>query len=228
MDRYKSKEWQEKRDKIIIRDNFTCQNKSCNSLNPSKGMVDIISPINGCIEQHNYSNSHESTYRIISNELTVDIGFAGLWITMPIMQVHHKRYVVGKELWEYDDNDLITLCKDCHTTFHQNHKIDIYDNFGKEIISSQLYNVQDIDLDPNINHNFKPWIFINNSLKEHSSSKVIKAFISRYFIEMESMNNDDILTEADKIEQNFFKTYLPNYIFEVKIITNKPIDLFKK
>lgn len=30
------------------------------------------------------------------------------------MQVHHKRYVAGKEPWEYDDCDLEALCRKCH------------------------------------------------------------------------------------------------------------------
>jgi hypothetical protein len=31
------------------------------------------------------------------------------------LQVHHKRYLSGKKPWEYDSDDLATLCEDCHT-----------------------------------------------------------------------------------------------------------------
>ena len=31
------------------------------------------------------------------------------------LQIHHKRYVNGKDVWDYDSNDLQTLCKRCHT-----------------------------------------------------------------------------------------------------------------
>lgn len=30
------------------------------------------------------------------------------------MHVHHMRYEEGKKPWEYDDDDLITLCDNCH------------------------------------------------------------------------------------------------------------------
>ena len=30
------------------------------------------------------------------------------------LHVHHKRYVEGKNPWEYSDEDLITLCEECH------------------------------------------------------------------------------------------------------------------
>lgn len=30
------------------------------------------------------------------------------------LQVHHTLYKTGKEPWDYEDNELITLCKECH------------------------------------------------------------------------------------------------------------------
>lgn len=30
------------------------------------------------------------------------------------LQVHHKTYKSGSEIWDYDDGELITLCSDCH------------------------------------------------------------------------------------------------------------------
>ena len=35
-----------------------------------------------------------------------------------LMQVHHKRYIINKYAWEYDDCDLVTLCQDCHSKVH--------------------------------------------------------------------------------------------------------------
>ena len=35
------------------------------------------------------------------------------------LQVHHKEYRKGKEPWDYDDDDLITLCDECHETNHK-------------------------------------------------------------------------------------------------------------
>lgn len=35
-----------------------------------------------------------------------------------ILHVHHMYYVEGKEVFDYDDDALITLCEDCHNKFH--------------------------------------------------------------------------------------------------------------
>lgn len=35
------------------------------------------------------------------------------------LHVHHRRYVKGRKPWEYDNTDLISLCEECHTLFHQ-------------------------------------------------------------------------------------------------------------
>lgn len=32
-----------------------------------------------------------------------------------ILNVHHKKYVFGKEIWDYDNDDLITVCEYCHS-----------------------------------------------------------------------------------------------------------------
>ncbi len=34
------------------------------------------------------------------------------------LQVHHKRYISGLALWEYDVSDLEVLCEDCHREQH--------------------------------------------------------------------------------------------------------------
>lgn len=43
-----------------------------------------------------------------------------------ILQVHHKRYVSGKKPWQYSNNDLITLCINCHKEEHLINKIKTY------------------------------------------------------------------------------------------------------
>jgi hypothetical protein len=32
--------------------------------------------------------------------------------------VHHKRYVKGRNVWEYDDDELVVLCEPCHEEEH--------------------------------------------------------------------------------------------------------------
>ena len=34
------------------------------------------------------------------------------------LQVHHKHYIKGRLAWEYEDNNFITLCRDCHKGVH--------------------------------------------------------------------------------------------------------------
>ncbi len=36
-----------------------------------------------------------------------------------VLNVHHKRYIIGKKAWEYDDSDLVTLCEHCHSKVHE-------------------------------------------------------------------------------------------------------------
>lgn len=35
-----------------------------------------------------------------------------------VLQVHHKRYILGRRPWEYDPSDCETLCKGCHAREH--------------------------------------------------------------------------------------------------------------
>jgi len=34
--------------------------------------------------------------------------------TQTELQIHHKKYITGKNPWEYDAKELITLCVNCH------------------------------------------------------------------------------------------------------------------
>lgn len=34
------------------------------------------------------------------------------------LNVHHKVYHPGRRAWEYEDDELITLCEDCHERLH--------------------------------------------------------------------------------------------------------------
>lgn len=35
------------------------------------------------------------------------------------LHVHHKRYVAGRKVWEYADNELSVLCESCHARHHE-------------------------------------------------------------------------------------------------------------
>ena len=34
------------------------------------------------------------------------------------LEVHHIRYIRGREIWDYEDGDLVSLCEDCHEGIH--------------------------------------------------------------------------------------------------------------
>lgn len=39
--------------------------------------------------------------------------------TEEMLNVHHKHYIKGKKIWEYDDENLITLCEICHKSIKE-------------------------------------------------------------------------------------------------------------
>lgn len=39
------------------------------------------------------------------------------------LHVHHKRYVKGRRIWEYDSNELVVLCHECHEVAHHDQEI---------------------------------------------------------------------------------------------------------
>lgn len=128
---YQQNKWKERRSEILIRDNYTCQ--CCHTFNPQLGMVELYRKDNMSLEQHWYESSPgSSTYHIASTAtgLTITLEFGKTWLVLPILQVHHKRYVENKEIWDYQDSDLITLCKECHSLIHENISIPICDGEG--------------------------------------------------------------------------------------------------
>ncbi|GEM_PF-6008465 len=52
--------------------------------------------------------------------------FAALKGVIRKMNVHHKKYIEGKMAWEYEPNDLITICEECHQRIHIEGKIPFY------------------------------------------------------------------------------------------------------
>lgn len=34
-------------------------------------------------------------------------------------QFHHRRYIEGREPWEYDDGDMLLVCESCHDRIHR-------------------------------------------------------------------------------------------------------------
>lgn len=43
----------------------------------------------------------------------------GCYATENTLAVHHKRYVKGRNPWEYEDHELVVLCENCHSAEHE-------------------------------------------------------------------------------------------------------------
>ena len=53
-----------------------------------------------------------------------------------VFDVHHKLYHLGKKKWEYDNDDLETLCWNCHFYISNFEGVPMYDTEGKFIAKS--------------------------------------------------------------------------------------------
>ena len=49
------------------------------------------------------------------------------------LQVHHKQYFTGLLAWEYNHNDLVTLCNECHLKVHKYLPAKVYTKVGDVI-----------------------------------------------------------------------------------------------
>jgi len=204
---YRTIEWLAKRKAIIERDNCTCQN--CGTFDPSSGIVTVFNKKENDIELHEY-NSGSSDYILTSHKhgITLNIEFGwGTWLVTPILQVHHKKYITDYKIHEYPDSDLVTLCKACHTDFHKENKINIYDH-NNNIIDSRLMDPKDQDYRKS--HSFKPWTFVNKIGNEYSIASV-QPQLTFFVMENELERADELKITAYEMFEYFFERFLPNY-----------------
>lgn len=202
------KTWADKRWTILHRDNYTCQR--CKTFNPERGTVEIFDIASNSSEFHEYESSPAySLYRISSQKygFTIEINFDTDWLVLPVLQVHHKKYVSGKTTSEYDDTDLVTLCKQCHTALHLNEEIPIHDSLGK-LIEYRKYPPEDFS--SGRNHDYKPWIFIR---KDKSKGEYIVTDIEPRvsYIVFNNEDSDELKEISLKMVSEFFAKYLPDY-----------------
>lgn len=60
------------------------------------------------------------------------------------LQVHHKSYIFGNKVWEYDNDNLITLCETCHSCLTDLKKIIKLRIDNQFISADQLHYVEKI------------------------------------------------------------------------------------
>jgi len=129
-----TKEWAQKRDKIIKRDKERCT--KC-----LKGTTDFHPFNTFSFSEKNWTGhfwiedsfglKQYEKYETGEGELMDETGFMDYRAIIIAdkqyyLQVHHKYYIVDKNPWDYNDNDLITLCNWCHWEFHENNTVKVY------------------------------------------------------------------------------------------------------
>ena len=70
-----------------------------------------------CISFHDILICFESPYKY---------GLNGL-------NIHHKKYIIGRKPWEYDADSLVTLCENCHHNIHEKVITPILDESGNRL-----------------------------------------------------------------------------------------------
>lgn len=122
---YEDERWIEKSKTIKARDNYTCQ--LCNAFNPQIG--DFVFIKQGDYETvHRYFWAGSSKYEITVKGYILIITFdfmPGYHLAMPRLNVHHKIYYKNRNLWDYDQDSLVTLCESCHHYVHSLNDIGI-------------------------------------------------------------------------------------------------------
>ncbi len=122
------------------------------------------------------------------------------------MQVHHKKYINGKDNWDYESDDLIALCKKCHFNIHLNETIPIYstDNI---LLEERMFLPVDTGLGRK--HNCEEWTFIQQVGGGEYVLSNISPTITMILFENE--NKIDAEKEGKSALDNFIKNYFPRY-----------------
>jgi 5-methylcytosine-specific restriction endonuclease McrA len=77
----------------------------------------------------------------------------------PFNEVHHKVYRAGNDPWDYDDNELVTLCRECHAEEPRNPNTDDRATIWKK------YEARKHEL---LSQNV-PWHILDNELRQYAA-----------------------------------------------------------
>jgi len=197
--------WASKRLEIITRDNFTCQ--ECKKFNPSLGEVVIIDDDTGHMEIHRYEqNSYLFYSSLFERSINFEFG-CDTYLVCPILQVHHLKYINQRAIWEYDNADLLTLCKECHRKWHKSKEIPVYDA-DMNRIENRIFNP--IDNGIGRRHKYKPWVCVSydNNNEEYKLANIDPLIT---ILVLDAENGDIVEAESKKMLDYFIRKYLPDY-----------------
>ena len=106
------------------------------------------------------------------------------------LHVHHKKYVKGKDPWEYDNKNLTTLCETCHKKEHEE-ILDPDRKYEHLILSKETPEV--------INKEYMKLHELSNKLKENIDSNLQEEilrnimFIQKQLKERLNQNNNAVI-----------------------------------
>ncbi|MGV3588426.1 MAG: hypothetical protein ACO1OF_15585 [Adhaeribacter sp.] len=113
---FNTKEWRERRTPILERDDFYCTDCGFSETFNHNGELITFDKSKKLDIEHYYE-------RIVADHPCVSNRKINL-------HVHHKHYVLDTLPWQYNDDDLVTLCDLCHWNLHQNVEVKIYQKDG--------------------------------------------------------------------------------------------------
>lgn len=119
-----TQEWLERRSQIIVRDGCTCQ--ICNRSRELKIYV-------ARLLQKIKNEDGSLTLKPYIPEGVIDIA------SEYNLHVHHKYYIADRLPWEYEDNELITYCPDCHKKWHEENKVKYYVRDENGNLKEEIY-----------------------------------------------------------------------------------------
>lgn len=132
-----------KNENLIITLNETAINHHLNIYLTKSEEENYISGIQGKFEYDQIELNKYSENNILKDFITDDqwkklvtqdiIENNTKWYYVPGLQVHHNKYIEKRKPWEYDDNDLITVCRDCHEQIHATTTIKVYSYINPNI-----------------------------------------------------------------------------------------------
>lgn len=62
------------------------------------------------------------------------------------LTVHHKYYTKGKDVWDYPDESLVTLCHDHHRMFHEDFEKRMFTQSDQSYLMGRIWGINYTDL----------------------------------------------------------------------------------
>lgn len=122
----KTEYWKSKRIEILSRDHFRCRQCDGYETKTNKKTQTIKWIDTEVIIWSDYNSGEERFSELIKPESEPDKAYN--------LQIHHLKYIKNRFPWEYDNDDLMTLCNYCHFETHENTDIPVFDEKGNQIM----------------------------------------------------------------------------------------------